>query len=307
MHDDDTFVFPLLALQVTVFPNRGLCIAITYCHVMDDRCCSHFMKTWSSICRSGGVDLTLLENSPPCFDREVLRDTKGLETIFLRDYFEARSTWKVGPIPKHGADDEDYVKATITFGRDDIESMKKWALNRWKKDDEFQAPQYLSKFVVTCAFMWVSLVKAKYRKDDDEVAEMKEEYFHFAADCRDRLEYPIPATYFGNCLTICHVALKRKDLKGEGGFMNAVKAIAKTITDMKTEPLKGAENWKELFMMFLSGRIAIVTGSPKFTVYETDFGFGKPTKVEMVHPRMCVSFAESGDKEGGLELGLVVR
>nr|ACU19878.1 unknown [Glycine max] len=137
---------------------------------------------------------------------------------------------------------------------------------------------------------------------------MKEEYFRFAADCRDRLDYPIPETYFGNCLTRCYAVLKRKELKGEGGFVNAVKAIARAITDMKTEPLRGAENWRALFRkMFVLGSTVLVTGSPKFSVYETDFGFGRPTKVEMVHSPKCMSVAESGDKEGGLELGLVFR
>ncbi|KAL6544836.1 hypothetical protein OROMI_023698 [Orobanche minor] len=58
MNDDGdvtTFIFPLLALQASVFPNHGLCISITYCHVMDGSCCSQFMKSWSSICRTGGV------------------------------------------------------------------------------------------------------------------------------------------------------------------------------------------------------------------------------------------------------------
>ena len=49
----------------------------------------------------------------------------------------------------------------------------------------------------------------------------------------------------------------------------------------------------------------MVTGSPKFGVYETDFGFGRPTKVEMVHSFKGMSLAESGDEEGGLEVGLV--
>ncbi|XP_020238554.1 coumaroyl-CoA:anthocyanidin 3-O-glucoside-6''-O-coumaroyltransferase 1 [Cajanus cajan] len=132
--------------------------------------------------------------------------------------------------------------------------------------------------------------------------------FRFAADCRDRFEYPVPATYFGNCLTKCYAVLKRKELKGEGGFLKAVKAIARAITDMKTEPLKGAENWRALLRKIsVLGNTVLVTGSPNFTVYETDFGFGKPTKVEMVHSPKCMSLAESGDKEGGLELGLVFR
>jgi len=87
--DEDTYISPLVALQVTVFHNHGLCIPITNSHViMDGRSSCYFIKYWSSICRSGGADLT-----PPCFDREVLKDIKGLEAIFSRDYFEERSTW----------------------------------------------------------------------------------------------------------------------------------------------------------------------------------------------------------------------
>ncbi|RDX62211.1 Coumaroyl-CoA:anthocyanidin 3-O-glucoside-6''-O-coumaroyltransferase 1, partial [Mucuna pruriens] len=180
--------------------------------------------------------------------------------------------------------------------------MKRWVLNQWGKNEESEAPQYLSKFVVACAFVWASLVKAKYPDDDaDEV-----EYFRFPADCRDLFEYPIPATYVGNCLTRCHTMVKRKELKGEGGFVKAVKAIARALTDMKSEPLKGAENWQELGRkMFVSGRMVVVAGSPTFGVYENDFGFGRPTKVEMMlHPLIaCVFLAESGEKGGGLELG----
>ncbi|KAG4968746.1 coumaroyl-CoA:anthocyanidin 3-O-glucoside-6''-O-coumaroyltransferase 2-like [Glycine soja] len=307
MHDD-TFIFPIMALQATVFPNHGLCIAITYCHAIDGKCCSHFMKSWSSICRSGGVDFTLLEKSPPCFDREVLKDPRGLEAIFLRQYFEERTTWKGKLGGRKDDSDEDFVKATIVFGKDDTEGLKRWALTQWKKNNEFNSPQNLSKFVVTCAFVWASLVKTRCRNYDDEEEDVKEEYFRFAADCRDRLGYPIPETYFGNCLTLCYAILKRKDLKGESGFVNAAKVIEKSVSDMKIDPFKDAEHWRELFLkMFVLGSALLVTGSPKLTVYETDFGFGRPTKVEMVHPFNCMSLAESEDEEGGLEVGLVCR
>ncbi|KAK7324752.1 hypothetical protein VNO77_28566 [Canavalia gladiata] len=308
---EDTFMFPLVALQVTVFPNHGLCIAITYCHVMDDKCCSHFMKSWSSICRSGGVDFTFAQKSPPCFHREILKDPKGLEAIFLRDYFEERSTWKdklIGRTSENNDTGEDFVKATFVFGRDDIERLKRLVLNQWNENEEFKRPQYLSKFVVMCAFVWTGLVKTRCRNDDEEVEDVKEEYFRFAADCRDRLEYSVPETYFGNCLTLCHATLKRKDLKGECGFVNAAMVIQRAVTHMKNEPFKDAENWRASFKkMFVLGSTLLVTGSPKFTVYETDFGFGRPTKVEMVHSFKGMSLAESGDEEGGVEVGLVFR
>jgi len=307
MHDD-TFVFPLLALQTTIFPNQGLCIAITYCHVMDDSCCSNFMKYWSSICRSGGVELSLVERSTPCLDRGVLKDPKGLEAIFLRDYFEERSTWKERLVGKTSevcnGNTEDYVKATLVFGRDDIEGLRRLVLNQWRRSEEFDTSQHVSKFVVTCAFVWACLVKTRCRSDYEE--QEKEEFFRFSADCRDRLEHPVPETYFGNCLTLCFAMLKRNDLKGEGGFVNAVKVIRRAVTDMKIDLFKDAENWRESFTkMFALGSTLIVTGSPKFTVYETDFGFGKPNKVEMVHSLKGMSLAESRDEEGGLEVGIV--
>ncbi|CAI8592655.1 unnamed protein product [Vicia faba] len=296
--ENNTFIFPLLTLQVSVFPNHGLCIAITYCHVMDDHCCNHFMKTWSSI--HGNCDVNL--KPTPCFDRNILRDPKGLENVFLGDYFEERKTWK----NKSTSQAQDYVKATIVFGKEEIERMKRRVLNQWKKiDHETKPPQFLSKFVVTCGFVWASLVKTRYRNDKDDE---KEEYFRFAGDCRDRIGYTIPEGYFGNCLTLCHATAKRKDMKGEYGFVNAVKVIESAVREMKIEPFKDAAEWRETFKkMYEFGSVLLVTGSPKFNVYEIDFGFGKPVKVEMMHSFKCMSIAESGDREGGLEVGLVFK
>ncbi|XP_024631838.1 coumaroyl-CoA:anthocyanidin 3-O-glucoside-6''-O-coumaroyltransferase 1 isoform X2 [Medicago truncatula] len=278
---NDIFIFPLLSLQVTVFPNHGLCIAIKYCHVMDDNCCNHLMKSWSFIHRKGDV---VDFKSQPCFDRQVLRDPEGLEDLFLKGYYEKRKTWednrligKTQSIEKH---DEDCVKAIIVFGKEEIEGMKKWVLNEWKKkDQEIQAPQFLSKYVVTCAFVWVSLVKAMHRSNHN--IDEKDEYFCFTGDCRDRLGYTIPEGYFGNCLAFNHATMKRRDVKGEDGFVNAVKVIEKAITEMKNEPLKDATKWE---------------GSAK-----------KIVKVEMMHSLKCMSIAESGDREGGLEVGLAFK
>ncbi|KAF7805881.1 coumaroyl-CoA:anthocyanidin 3-O-glucoside-6''-O-coumaroyltransferase 2-like [Senna tora] len=297
--DNLTLVFPILALQVTLFPNQGLCIAITYCHVMDDRSCSHFMKSWASICESGG-DMSFLEKSPPCYDRGVVKDPKGLEAIFLRDYFEERSKWKNSEIGSVVSDHDDLYKATLVLRGKDIEGLRKWVMREWEKNEESSAPKYLSKFVVTCGFVWGSFVKTRYRDEDEE--DEKDEYFTFAADCRNRVEYSIAGNYFGNCLARCHATLKRKEVKGEEGFLKGVKVIERAIQDMKKDPFEDAESWNDKFVkMFVLGSIVLVTGSPNFRVYDTDFGFGRPTKVEMVHSFKGMSLAESGHEEGGLE------
>ncbi|XP_057727571.1 malonyl-coenzyme A:anthocyanin 3-O-glucoside-6''-O-malonyltransferase-like [Arachis stenosperma] len=315
IHHHDTLVFPNLALQATVFPNRGVCIAITYNHMIDGACCSQFMKLWSSLCARGGIDLTFLEKStPPCFNRGILKDPNELEAIFIKHYFQERENWKnkvnqSQPFDSTVAMEEDHVKVTIVLDKDDIERMKIFSLNQLKKREGLKSPQYVSKFVVACGFAWSSLVKARARDSACEEEEnMKEEYFCFAADCRGRLEYPVPETYFGNCITQCNATLRRSELKGEGGFVNAVKVIDRAINDMKKEPFRGMENWKERFSdMFGSGRVLVVGGSPKFKVYENDMGFGKPCKVEMVQSLKGLSIAESGKNDGGIELGVVLK
>ncbi|CAI8584738.1 unnamed protein product [Vicia faba] len=90
--------------------------------------------------------------------------------------------------------------------------------------------------------------------DDDDDDDEKDEYFCFVGDCRERLGYPIPVGYFGNCLTLCFVAVRKKDLKGEYGFMNGVKSIQNAITEIKNNPLKDAEEWDAMFKkVFMSG------------------------------------------------------
>ncbi|KAL5053970.1 hypothetical protein RYX36_034652 [Vicia faba] len=309
LDDNDTLIFSLLALQVSVFPNHGLCIAITYCHVMDDYFCNYFMKFWSFIHKKGElVDMKSL----PCFDRQVLRDPKGLEDILLKGYFEQWKMWKNRFLIQSQTIEEehqDYVKTTIVFTKEEIEEMKIWILNKWKADyHDIKAPKFISKFVIICGFVWSNIVKTINRNNDDKEDE-KDEYFCFVGDCRERLGYPIPEGYFGNCLTLCVATVKRKDIKGEYGFLNAAKAIQNAITEMKNDPLKNAEEWDVMFKkVFMSGAHLLVSGSPKFNVYETNFGFGNPSKVEMMmNSTKDMSLAESRDKKGGLEVGLAFK
>ncbi|MED6154922.1 hypothetical protein PIB30_001063 [Stylosanthes scabra] len=315
-HHHDTLIFPNLALQATIFPNRGVCIAITYNHVIDGTCCAQFMNFWSSLC-ARGIDSSVFEKlTPPCFDREVLKDPKELGAIFLKDYFQDRENWKnklidhSRPFDSTVFMEEDHVRVTIVFDKHDIERMQTFSLNQLKKKYGLKSPQYVSKFVVACGFAWSSLVKARAIERDSEDGDdnEEEEYFCFAADCRGRLEYPVPENYFGNCITQCNVTLRGSEVNGEGGFVNAVKAIDRAINDMKKEPFGGMENWKEsLKKMFGSGRVLVVGGSPKFKVYENDFGFGRPCKVEMVQSLKGLSIAETPNNQGGFELGVVLK
>ncbi|WRX14222.1 hypothetical protein QQP08_006709 [Theobroma cacao] len=94
---NNTRVLPLLALQVTVFPNSGICIGATFCHVAaDGRSFNHFMKAWASILRSGGNSAACLEKSVPFLERNVIRekDSRGLESILMTEWWSWASDWE---------------------------------------------------------------------------------------------------------------------------------------------------------------------------------------------------------------------
>ncbi|KAK3184256.1 hypothetical protein Dsin_031542 [Dipteronia sinensis] len=58
-----------------------------------------------------------------------------------------------------------------------------------------------------------------------------------------------------------------------------------------------------------NGRVVSVAGSPKFRVYETDFGWGRAKNCGVVHISAYgpFSFNESKEEEGGVQIGVVVN
>ncbi|KAH7575852.1 hypothetical protein JRO89_XS02G0231900 [Xanthoceras sorbifolium] len=97
---------------------------------------------------------------------------------------------------------------------------------------------------------------------------------------------------------------------GANGIVIAAKAFGRQIYELgKESAFKGAEKFpsdsKEIFE---DGRVVTVASSPKFRVYETDFGWGKPKKVGMVHITAYIGFSlsENREEDGGLDIGVVI-
>ncbi|KAE8075835.1 hypothetical protein FH972_014522 [Carpinus fangiana] len=91
--------------------------------------------------------------------------------------------------------------------------------------------------------------------------------------------------------------------------IEAVKVIGNKVRQSETEALRGAEtwllDWKEKSE---TGTLVTVAGSPRLGVYETDFGWGRPKKSEVVHIDVtgAISLADCRDEEGGIEVGLAL-
>ncbi|KAI4323760.1 hypothetical protein L6164_023341 [Bauhinia variegata] len=301
--DDGSRVVPLMAIQVTILPCHGFSIGVIFHHVAaDGRAFHHFMKSWASICRTGGF----LEEAEPIHDRIGIEDPYGLQQIFLNDWWnransESKQGWNKKP--NHGICN-DTVRATIRLGQSQVHNLKDWVLKKFKNE---LAMTHTSTFVVICSSIWVCLLESQGRSDEDED---KLCYFLFSADCRNRYGFSIPTSYFGNCLVLCSVPLKRKDLVGELGFVQATKAIGSKVRELEGGALKGAEKWMLLRkeVKELAHHVMVVAGSPNLGAYKTDFGFGKLTKTEVVHVEEVgiISLAESRAEEGGIEFGLAL-
>ncbi|KAK8470026.1 hypothetical protein PHAVU_004G040101 [Phaseolus vulgaris] len=140
---------------------------------------------------------------------------------------------------------------------------------------------------------------------------MKEEnmFFVFGIDCRSRLDPPIPATYFGNCVGGGSFVVPTKKLVEKDGFICALEGIVETLNRVKEEGvLKGAETWGAGMDKLRDTIIFSTTGSPLLEIYSIDFGWGRPKKMDIISTdkTRAFSLSESRDISGGIEIGLVL-
>ncbi|KAL4272628.1 hypothetical protein GQ457_13G017700 [Hibiscus cannabinus] len=291
----------LMAIQVTIFPNVGVSIGITFSHVAaDGRAFSHFAKSWAAICKSKG-DSKLVNISPPDYSRDSIQDPHGIWSVFLKHRNEAKK-----PSTGMSISPPDNVRVSPVFTKSQVETLKKWIARKFVEENERDEPR-LSTFVVTIAFIWVCLIKL-HQSNNKTLDDHGTYVLLFQADCRDRLR--LPTNYFGNCLKPCIVSVKASEIRAGNGVLMAAKAMGDAIKGLEEEPLKGAESWMQREKQVSDGglyRVAIA-GSPKLRVYDTDFGFGRPIKSDVVHisSQSSISIAETRDEQGGVELGLAL-
>ncbi|KAF3444871.1 hypothetical protein FNV43_RR14564 [Rhamnella rubrinervis] len=287
----------VMALQVTVFPNSGFCIGITNHHaVLDGKTSISFVKSWARICKFDSP--CLVPELTPFYDRTVIKDPAGLETIYADAWLNAsgpnnRSLTLMDRPIELGA-----VRGTFELSGEDVEKLRKSVRGS-------EHSKRRSTFSIICGYAWACVEKAKEKRETRAA-------LVFPVDCRHRLKPRIHPTYFGNCIAGAFVGVETEELLGENGVSVAVEAINEAISGLEDGVLNGAEKWgpiisnsdKESRVGFTS-----VAGSSRFEVYKTDFGWGTPRKVEItsIDRTGAISVADSANGNGGVELGLVLK
>ncbi|KAK7265290.1 hypothetical protein RJT34_32908 [Clitoria ternatea] len=316
----------VLSLQITLFPNRGFCIGIATHHaVFDGKSSTLFIKAWASLCQSltNGESLlpssTLVSKFEPFLDRSVIKDPSemGLNstpswTELMMELFPGESTEKrcLKILPFHPKL-EDKVRATFLLTRGDLEKIKKRVLSKWdiveQERNHSSKPPNLSSFVLACAHTLVCIAKAIHGIEKD-----KEKFgFAFTVDCRSRLEPPIPDNYFGNCVWGLFVDTEPLDFIKEEGLVIVAKSIHSTIKMMDEKGIFHRYDMLNRFIDMAKDGVQImgVAGSNRFGVYGIDFGWGRPSKVEItsVDRSLGIGLAEGRDGGGGIEVGIVLN
>ncbi|KAK1356835.1 hypothetical protein POM88_050091 [Heracleum sosnowskyi] len=193
-------VAPVFAVQVTVFPNRAICIGMTTnSHVVAaGRTMFNFVSAWASIAKQVNIS-----------------DTKH-DVVALKKIVSTK-------------------RPTLT---------------------------HVSSFTVVCAYLWTCFAKMRATVWEELHNLEEAQNFGFAMDCRARLDPPLPASYFGNCLVHCLGVEKGRVMIEDDGLAAAAEVLGNTIS------LKA--NTKILRGEWCMG----IAGSPKCRDSKTDLEVG---------------------------------
>ncbi|CAO2183236.1 unnamed protein product [Urochloa humidicola] len=291
----------VLALQATLLSaRRGLAIGITVHHAACDGSGStHFLHTWAAACSAAAAEA---RPPPPVIDRTFLPDPRGLYDIFAQ------------ALPS--SDDMEFVKmspdqllATFTLSADDLRRVKDAVAGEAARRGV--APPRCSSLVATFGFVWSCYRRAKGSSGSGEGATAMS-YLIFPVDHRSRTKPPLPDKYLGNCVGPAVATAPEGELAAAGavGIFTACAAVASAIDEaVRGFGTSSMDAWVERILEAGAAGTLSVAGSPRFRVYELDFGFGRPAKVEIVSVARtgAVAVAESRSGAGGMEVGLSLQ
>ncbi|CAH8387316.1 unnamed protein product [Eruca vesicaria subsp. sativa] len=250
---------PLLAFQVTELKD-GVFIAFSYNHLVTDGASVwSFFKTWTEIFSTGR------EKFPPL----------SLCGWFLSgiDYPIRVPISETVPSPVTGLSDADSFlgKKIFRFTSRHISQLKAKA-----NGEVGVGSDVISSFQAVVGHTWRAIIRSS-DLNPEEVIHCK-----LAMDIRQRLNPPVGKECFGNMVGLATTTTTAGELV-KNGLGWAGLQLNKTVGLQTNEELRRfAENWVK--NPKIPNRVVVndsltVTGSPRFDVFENDFGWGKPIVV----------------------------
>ncbi|XP_021726693.1 BAHD acyltransferase DCR-like [Chenopodium quinoa] len=256
---------PLLAIQFTKLGD-GLAIGLAFNHaVLDGSATWHFMSSWAELC-DGAQSISKL----PVLDRVKVRPTRvSLEIPDVPPQPDLTAAAAAAPKLR---------EKLFKFSGAAIEKIKA-AHNAVGPTNGTTAPAGppFSTFQALSSHLWRAVTKARELKPEEPTV------FTIFADCRKRVDPPMPESYFGNLIQAIFTGTAAGLLLGHPPEFSAgmVKAAIGAHDNAAID--KRCKEWEDKPIIFQykdAGMNCVAVGSsPRFKVYDVDFGFGKPERV----------------------------
>ncbi|KAJ4950179.1 hypothetical protein NE237_027011 [Protea cynaroides] len=248
------FHHPLLAVQFTKLRD-GLAIGCAFNHaILDGNSTWHFMNSWAEVCRGSSVI-----SVPPFHDRTKARNTR----VKLDLPPPSNSTEEVPPQMR---------EKIFRFSGASIDKIKS-NLNSIVSNGS----KPFSTFQSLAVHIWQAITRARHLNPEDYTV------FTIFADCRKRVDPPMSESYFGNLIqAVFTVTAAGALLVNSPTFGASLVQKAIEMHDSKAIENRNKE-WEaapKLFQWKDAGPNCVAVGSsPRFQVYDIDFGWGKPDTV----------------------------
>uniref|UniRef100_A0A2P2JHS2 Uncharacterized protein MANES_06G151000 n=2 Tax=Rhizophora mucronata TaxID=61149 RepID=A0A2P2JHS2_RHIMU len=253
---------PLLAVQLTKLKD-GLAMGCAFNHaVLDGMSTWHFMSSWAEIC-SGAPSISI----QPFIDRTKARNTRvKLDPLLPSDpHCASNGEVKSGPPPLR--------EKVFKFSRAALDKIKS-KVNSGPPPD---GARPFSTFQSLGVHVWRHVTQARELKPEDYTV------FTVFADCRKRVDPPMPESYFGNLIqaiftvTAAGLLIMNPPQHGASMIQKAIDMHDAKAIDARNKEWEAAP---KIFQYQDAGVNCVAVGSsPRFQVYEVDFGWGKPEAV----------------------------
>lgn len=178
----------------------------------------------------------------------------------------------------------DQRRRSFVVSADEINRVKQRILAQSEAMGE-PLDKHPSTFVAVSSLVWASIARAKFASTDDGPG-AGDAYYLFPADLRRCLAPPVDDRYFGNCIAPCFARAGVGDLRDDAtALARAARAVRDAVATAVAggDPLAGAGGgWVEALARIPKEMLTRTGSSNRFKAYEVDFGWGKPSRVEIV-------------------------
>lgn len=255
---------PLLSIQVTRFQgDEGMVMGVSSNHtVADAKGVWHFMKSWGELAR--GLEVSL----EPIHTREELGPHK-LITPPSNGVLQGLSCTHGGKLCVPWLERKPLVLSDFHFSSQTLKKLKHIA--------SIERP--CSTFEAFVAHLWKHVGLAKAVKNSDDFG------LDLIADFRGRLNPPLPEAYFGNVVLRKFTRANMGELQRET-LVETVKRIQGLIASLDEHYFKTVGGLIEFgpastFLDDYDFELSTlqISHSPKFPIYDINFGWGKPLRV----------------------------